>query len=396
MFLNPNYNQIESRPNRWSIYDLYKDTVLEYPSVLESHYQHYTTTSEAITRDIEPIKPFGADVAMERRVDVGFLTAHYKYMYERGKYLEVYNDPVNYYSTLPSDYDTAIIEAENRIGNYRIGARRYITHLGGTIDHKQMDNLTIIDKPDFYPTDEVSFPLFPPKPPNIDKAPRVLLTTSDSGYVDYIVSKHPSDSTKDAWRAEQGTGFRRFIFSQGNLTSSASATGLKDREVEIEDIETVLNTAINNATSSDFTTFLPADGEDITINIPGEHVIRSSSTSWAIEHYGDGFGSLPSSIISLDIASGDIDMVAGTTDIEIKKDGNIIMTAGTTSVTINTDGAVAIDAGSNNMSLTADTLAITGKLTVSGTTTLSGDLTVDANSDLNGNLNVSGITQHGA
>lgn len=335
MLLQPIYNYNADRPNRWGLLDPQSGSVYEFPKQKIHRYQHFTETAEATFRDIRPSFENDAHFSMIRDTNIGFLTTFHKYSYERGKYLRVLNDPTNYVTTLATDYSTAIEQSENRIGNYRLGARRNIIHLGGTINEEQLDDLSSVTKDDFHPTTSISFPFFPPVPSNIEKAPRVLLTASDSGYVDYIVSKHPTDTTQDAWRSEQGSGFRRFVFAQGNLTSSASATNLDDRKPEIEDIETVLDSAIDTATSSDFTSFTPADGEDVTINIPGQHVLTSSSTGWKIELFGDGFGSAATADIVIDKATGDVTIDSGNHQINMDNDGDLTLTDGTRTITMN-------------------------------------------------------------
>jgi hypothetical protein len=297
-----------------------------------------------------------AEFINTRRQHIGFLTTSHRNFYEYGKYTEVLNDPVNYITAQPTDMDEAFDQAQKRIGNYRMGARRNILHLGGTFDDDMLDDLSSITATDFHPTASLSFPFFPKLPADYTKSARVNLITTDLGYVNMINSMHPADTTPVAVRSEQGNAFRRIIYGQGNQTDS-SATLTDAGMVKIVDIETVLDAAMGTDlhSATGVTTFLPAvadAGEDLLVNIPGQHIIRSEPAGLSLEMYT---GATLSSL---------------TTSIDMpKSSGNIILTAGSAIITITKDGAISIDDGSYSITVGTSSIVATDgsvSLTISG------------------------------
>lgn len=376
MFIKPVFNQIEGRPYRWALQDVSSGDMFERPYFEEHRYVHWVVKAAGKIRTIFPeyANSF-AQFQMIRRTHVGFLTTFHKEFYEDGKYVEVWNDPVNYILEDPVDKPEAYDHAEKRIGNYRMGVRRHITHLGGTISDDELDQFE-----DDEGTPLTTFPFFPPLPEvAFDKPFRSHLISSDVGYVDYIKAAHPDEAAADkyAYRAEQGTGFRRFVYSTDSVKSPLMEYESVDinsvSKVDIKDIETIIDAGVDAAvTGTDGLlvaeqTLLPQDGQDILINFPGWHVVRSDDTGYTIEIFdGAGLANLVS-YIAFEKTSGNVELGAGTTTITMTKDG-IITIAGAAGLTI--DGDI--------------------------TTTGSGGLIIAGNVDIEGTLNVLGVTTHGA
>lgn len=319
MLINPVFNQNTDRPHRWALQVVDSGRYIEQIWMEDDRYIHWTNKTIAQQRDVYSVTPDNslANFVSMRKKHIGFLTTQHRDFYEDGKYTEVWNDPINYITVQPTDYTLAYIDAERRIGNYRVGARRNIIHLGGTISDDQLDDLSTVVDTDFYPTTDVSFPFFPPKPTNYTQASRVNLLTTDAGFVRYLTSSHPSINNNETFVAEQGNGWRRFIWDSDDQTISA-ATLTDSGRVDIQDIETVLNAAVaTDVAATDITTFLPVAGEDITINIPGQHIIRSNSSGLKLELYSDATLATLQSTIEI-----------------IKSSGNVILTAGDRTITI--------------------------------------------------------------
>lgn len=416
MLLQPIFNRAKGRPYRWALKLVYEGDIIEKYWIETDHYTYaFEKVAEQGEEEIgtahavqdwypEPTSP--ANIRPLRKHHVGFLTTIHKNFGEDTQYTEVLNDPVNYigeYGVIgvesqPIDYGEAYTQAQQRIGNYRMGARRNILHLGGTFSGDMLDELHSVEITDFYPRTILSFPFFPPKPVNYVQSERINLLTTDGGYVNYLKSIHPSVNNNETFLGEQGTGFRRIIWAADALTTHATILNDSD-SVDIQDIETVLDAAVNTATGGaigDPTSdkFLPVSGQDITVNIPGQNIIRSTSDGISLEMYDDASFTNLTTLIDMP-----------------KSSGSIIMTAGTTIVTITLDGVVAIDAGSNDMTLTAANLDITGALKVSGdlnvnagkfvvaaatgTATSAGDL-VGVNLDMSGTAQIADVTTHGA
>lgn len=373
MLIKPVFNETSNRPFRWALKLVEQGSTIEKYWTEMDYYIYNIEKAVATKRDVLSFYPdinSIADFRPMRKHHVGFLTTIHKDFYEDGKYTEVLNDPTNYITAQPMNYTEAHTQAEQRIGNYRMGARRHITHLGGTISDDQLDDLTTVIAADFAPIASISFPFMPPIPADYDEAERVNLLTTDSGYVSYIKGTQPDASIQYAWTAEQATGKRIFIIDAVNdeLKKGVTNTGLDKDAVDIENIEEILDAAVNTATSAIETTFLPADGEYIIINVATKTILRmDAATGISLEQY-DGSGATLGVLQSY---------------VNVDASGGIVVAAGTTDITIPLDGAITIDAGSNNINITAADVDITGTLTVSGAV------------DINNTLNVSGITTHG-
>lgn len=331
MIVKPVFNLIKGRPFRWALENAKSGNLYERPYFEENRFIHWIDKPSGIARDIFSVPSDSyAHFKMIRRIHVGFLSTQYRDFYEDGKYTEVWNDPTNYITDQPDDYPEAYIQAEQRIGNYRMGARRTITHLGGTISDDQLDDLSTVVATDFHPIESISYPFFPKLPTEYDKAPRINLLTTDLGYVNFLKSMHPKDTTPFTAKAEQGNAFRRFIYAQGAQTDSSTPTLDQDDidAVTIEDIETVLDYAIGEDVKATGITgfFLPqAAGEDITVNIPGQHIIRSNSDGFKIEQYSDSDLTTLTATIVVDKTNQDIVLTTGTRSITMDQDGNIVL-----------------------------------------------------------------------
>ncbi len=373
--LKPVFNITKNRPYRWALKWPYKGNTFEKYWVETDQYVYaFEKVAEVGQEELGTIHHVqnwithelsNASFAPMRKHHIGFLTTFHRNFGEDTKYVEVLNDPVNYIGeygevgvdSQPIDYGEAYTQAQDRIGNYRVGARRRITHLGGTFFDDMLDDLSSVEDTDFYPTTIISFPFFPPKTVNYQQSSRINLLTTDGGYVNYLKSIHPSVNNDETFLGEQGTGFRRFIWAADTLTTHTTVLNDSD-SVDVQDIEAVLNAAVDTATDGaigDLTSdkFLPVSGEDITVNIPGQNIIRSTSDGISLELYDASFANLTTHI-DMPKSSGSIIMTAGTTIATITNDGSIALTDGTRSITIGTSNIV-LTTGFRTITMTPET-----------------------------------------
>jgi len=395
VFVNPIFNIDINRPYRWYLQYVDSGDIMDGVWLADTKYVHWTVKPTAVKRKVfTDVSPYTVgNLTPMRKRRLGFLTTHHTNMYEDGKYTEVYNDPINYIFDTDDTNTGAYLTAEARIGNYRSGVRRHITHLGGTISEDELDMLDDSANP---PVALSSFPLFPPLPTTDFGLPfRTKLLTSDVGYIDYVKAAHPGETTatdKYAYRAEQGTGFRRIVWDAGNTNiayrstnAAPSATDpiISVPKVELKDIETVADAHIANqitgtaAFATPEKTLLPLDGEDVLINIPGWHVVRSDELGYTIEMYDAATLTTLISSIAIESSTGTVQVASGNSNITMLKDGTITID---TSVS---NSNIVLNAGTGDVTMAVGDLNITGGLIVSGAT------------DLNSTLNVSGVTTHG-
>lgn len=366
VFLNPLFNNDEDRPYRWALQYVNSGDIIDGTWLPDDKFVHWTTKPTATSRDVfTDVSPqsIGNFTPMRKRL-IGFLTTHHKDMYEDGKYTEVFNDPVNYIFAEDQGYIAAYLTAEARIGNYRSGVRRHITHLGGTLSEDELDMLEDSQVP---PVALSSFPLFPPLPTTDFGLPfRTKLITSDVGYIDYIKTAHPDEETatdKYAYRSEQGTGFRRFIYPAGDTIDNSliyeSTTINSVSKVDIEDLESLIDAQFVNQIAGTTLTkqFLPDDGEDILINFAGQNILRSNKDGIHLEVYDDVNFTELISLIDIDRETGDIFIGAGTTDISITKDGAITIDDGTRSIVLGTTNIVLTN-GSRSITVSSSAVTI--------------------------------------
>ncbi|KKN76662.1 hypothetical protein LCGC14_0368590 [marine sediment metagenome] len=357
MLIQPIFNRVGGRPYRWALELVYEGDVIEKYWVDTDQYVYaFEKVAELGEEEIGtvhtvqtwyPDEISNSNIRPMRKHHVGFLTTFHRNFGEDTQYVEVLNDPVNYIGEYGEsgvgsqaiDYGEAYTQAQQRIGNYRMGARRNILHLGGTFSDDMLDDLSSVEITDFYPRTILSFPFFPPKPVNYVQSARINLLTTDGGYVNYLKSIHPSVNNNETFLGEQGTGFRRIIWAADALTTHATVLTDSD-SVDVQDIETVLDAAIGTDldAGTGITTFLPVSGEDITVNIPGKHIVRSTDVGYTIEIYSDAtLATLTSSIaFSTDGATaGDVEITAGNNIIYLDADANLTLTDGTRSITMN-------------------------------------------------------------
>lgn len=352
MFIFPVFDQIKNRPKRWSLQIVDTGEFIQYPKVEENRFVHWTGKSSPEYRDVYSISKYHspADFSTIRKTQIGFLTTKHREFYEDGKFVEVWNDPVNYILNDPINYTEAFDHAEERIGNYRMGVRRYITHLGGTLSDDELDMLE-----DSSGTQLTSFPLFPPLPPTSFSKPfRTHLISSDIGYIDYIKTAHPDEtgSSRYAYQSKQRTGYREFIFDANNSNMKYESDTINSvSKVDIKDLETITDAAINTATDGDATTFLPTDGEYVIYNIAANTVIRSDSISGISLEKWNGTSTLGSTLQAYINITSD-----GYIDITDVNGNNITMD--NTSVTI-TDGSRTIVLDGSDIILTNGSRSIT-------------------------------------
>ena len=358
MLINPVFNQNSDRPYRWALQIVESGRYMERIWLEEDRYIHWTNKETPQQRDVYNVMLDNSLVNFTsmRKKHIGFLTTQHRDFYEDGKYTEVWNDPVNYILENAIDYTEAYDFAEKRIGNYRVGVRRHITHLGGTISDDELDMLK-----DSEGVALTNYPLFPPLPAvDFEKPFRSHLITSDVGYIDYIKAAHPTVTPvtdKYAYQSKQSTGFRHFIFDAGNTNMKyESIVSTSVSRVEVIDLETVVDVGIAAAIGAGALpgqTFIPRTPEDdgtwTLINVPGQHMIKSTPTDLRLQMYTADFAAFQSEIL-LD-QNGDIILTAGTTDITVTKNGAIVLDDGTRSITLGTSNVVISD---GTLSITMD------------------------------------------
>lgn len=335
--IRPVFDQNSDRPQRWALQLVTSGNYIERFWSEENRYIHWTVKTPAVQRNIYTTKLDGmlTNFVTMRRNQIGFLTTHHRNFYEDGKYTEVFNDPVNYILEEATLYSKAYEIAEKRIGNYRMGVRRHITHLGGTLSDDELDMLEDSDGEAL-----TTFPLFPPKPEAAFVKPfRSHLITSDVGYIDYIKAAHNTETTtaRYAHQAKQSTGFRHFIFNAGNVNMKYESTVLTSvSKVRIGDLESVVDAGINTATDSDATTFLPVDGEYVIYNIAANTVIRSDPISGISLEKWDGTTTLGAIEAYINItADGYINILDSNGNGITMDNTGVVITDGALSITMN-------------------------------------------------------------
>ncbi len=364
LFLEPVFGAEVGHPYRWALLDVFSGFKIFRPRYWDDRYIHYTKKEFPAVRDVYAVQTDNnTHLRTVRRTHIMFLTAFHREFYEDGKYVEVWNDPLNYILENPADYTAAFDHAEKRIGNYRMGVRRHVTHLGGTISDDELNYLADdIDVP------LTVFPLVPPKPATAFLKPfRANLLTSDVGYIDYVKAAHPDETTtaRYAYQAKQSTGFTHFIFQAGhsNMMYESSDDSLVSQDtIEVKDIETVVDPAIDIATDSVTGTLLPADGEYTIYNIKNKVVLRLDGTGISLEQYNKAIapnstlGTLQSYInIGTD---GDIIIESGTTTVAMGLSGNIVLTDSVNTVTMDKENSTITLAVASGRTITMGTSVV--------------------------------------
>jgi phage baseplate assembly protein gpV len=118
-----------------------------------------------------------------------------------------------------------------------------------------------------------------------------------------------------------GHGFSKIVF-----TSSGSATIYRADDVlnqnsvhlttqEFTDVITSIETAMG--TAGDLSTFLPADGEEVVVNLEGLHIVRSSPTEYSITMYTDTTWAVVKMQIILDKTNDRIRISHGSNILEL-------------------------------------------------------------------------------
>jgi hypothetical protein len=252
------------------------------------------------------------------------------------------------------------------IGNYRMGLKRHVVHLGDSPSIEEYSDLTTLDPS--------TVPFFPPLPSDFDKPDRISMVTSDGGFKDYMKSKNAAvGSPYSALQATELTGRKIIIWDGGDSkflrhvdTSKYPISTDDSKNVTITDIETALNGASSKGGLADFAavlgTFLPTEKQYQIINIPGRTIYTLDDTGLHIKQYTVDFVTLVSSITMLH-ATGDIMLTAGTTAITVAKDGTATLNANGSKIEVLTAGIINIDAGTNQVNIDASKVDVT----VSGT-----------------------------
>ncbi|KKK81023.1 hypothetical protein LCGC14_2817620, partial [marine sediment metagenome] len=124
LFLEPVFGAEVGHPYRWALLDVFSGHKIFRPYYRDNRYIHYTRKATAERRDVLAVQTDQhSHLTTVRRTHIMFLTAFHREFYEDGKYVEVWNDPINYILENPVDYTQAFDDSEKRIGNYRMGVR---------------------------------------------------------------------------------------------------------------------------------------------------------------------------------------------------------------------------------------------------------------------------------
>ena len=100
------------------------------------------------------------------------IETEYAYYPSSGGFVVIENDPMNSLDIVipiaPDIRQKAKLEAEKRIGNIRMGPKRFIMHLGGTNTVRHMNDLKD-------PNVGTSIPLYPPRSLDLTNPDRIFL-----------------------------------------------------------------------------------------------------------------------------------------------------------------------------------------------------------------------------
>lgn len=264
------------------------------------------------------------------------------------------NDPVN---AIEAALDTSVsgnpeIEAERMIGNYRMGLRRHIVHLG--------DSLSIEEYTDLENSGLTELPFFPPLPAVFDEADHISMVTSNGGFKDYMKSTNPRGGPSySALQATELTGRKIIIWDGADSkfrrhvdTSDYPVSTADSKNVKITDIETVLNGASGKGGLADIHAnlgaFLPSEKEWGVYNIPGQCVVETTDTKYSVRIYNAAWDTL---ICEFSIAKVDGKVTIGdnVTKAELTPDGDIVLTAGTTVITAVKNGTATVNANGSKV-----------------------------------------------
>ena len=185
-------------------------------------------------------------------------------------------------------------------------------------------------------------------------------------------------------KGEQAHGFKRIVYStQGSYPIPEFSNEYKHNTTQLRgmtatQVEDYLNSGVD--TVAILGDFYPNEGEDILINIDGQHIVKSDLTGYYIQMYDLDFANLLSQII-FDKATGNITMSGATTQ-------EFTMQIGDNTKLILKDGDITLVADTVNLNLTD--LHVSGTLTVEGITTLNDATTINSTLDTTGRTKLHG------
>ena len=229
--------------------------------------------------------------------------------------------------------------------------------------------------------------------------PQVVETFDDyaindkyNGYLNMVKMKDViKEVTADSIVTEttQAHGFKRIIFTTSGTHDITrfkniytEGDGIDLRTMTLSEFDTLMQSGVDKGGVYNFVgNFDPVEGEDIVVNIHGQHIIRSNPSRYAIEQYDTDFASLVSEI-SVDKATGNI-VASGSVGTQV------IFKVGDATQIIIEDGIITLVSAQVNLNLTD--LFVSGTLTVDGISTLNAKLNVTSGgSDISGAVDITG------
>jgi hypothetical protein len=236
--------------------------------------------------------------------------------------IQVENDPINALrATAPTTQEEALLETKERIGNIRSGPKRFIMHMGGTLNARQINDLD--------GSGITAFPLFPPVVTDPADPEITFLRTMPGGYKHYIKGNPVGVTTASLLEAKEATGFKHVIWDGTDAALIKSSDTVEDSiGLKIKDVETLVNASYSGKTPpAPHNTFLPAEKAWQIVNIPATAEIRVDPTDGIslIKHSADFSSILAQIQIKMD-GTVVVDVSGGGLPVEITGDVKVVGT----------------------------------------------------------------------
>ena len=185
-----------------------------------------------------------------------------------------------------------------------------------------------------------------------------------------------------ATESRQAHGFKKIIYTTSGTHDITRWANLKSYGSGVDlhsmigsELDTVLQSGVDKGgVYTAVGTFDPNEGEDIVVNIHGQHILRSSADGYAIEMYDTDFANLLTKF-NVDTLTGDVivsGVAGGTQKIEL-------MIGESTRLVIE-DGKITLSGTTLEFALTD--LHVLGNLWVTNNTVLSGTQDVEGHTSL--------------
>jgi len=185
-----------------------------------------------------------------------------------------------------------------------------------------------------------------------------------------VINSVPADSI--VTESVQSHGQKRIIFTTSGThdlqrfrNRYAEGSGINLRDMNLAQFDTFMQSGVDKGgVYTGVGTFDPNEGEDIVVNIHGQHIVRSNPDMYSIEMYDTDFATLLTHV-QVQTATGDL-IVSGTGGGTQK----IELMIGESTRFIIEDGKITLSGTTLEFALTD--LHVLGNLWVTNATTLSG------------------------